>query len=366
MPAVHRESHRGLLREFRAGPPRPVDAVIVPAGRSAKHLEPAAQLATELGCVLLAMCSPDGADPREFAHRARAWPGLEWHYLDIPADLHHPLLPATASPRPGSHDWRHGALSTKRNLALLTARMLDWRTVFLVDDDIVDLDPTVVRAAASRLGGASAVGLTVGQFPDNSVVCHANRLSGGRQDVFVGACALVLDTTVPFGFFPNVYNEDWLFLYDLVARHRVGRIDRARQLEYRPFADEARARAEEFGEVLAEGLMAGLEDLDGARPPMDAAYWSDFLRARRQFIGDTVDRLGPRYVVGRHSALRSLAAAKRRLGTISAPECASYVRRWRADLLLWDERVAALPSLPDFDAAAEHLGLTGSLAGLIA
>jgi hypothetical protein len=37
-------------------------------------------------------------------------------------------------------------------------------------------------------------------------------------------------------FFPEIYDEDWLFLYDSVARRTVGSTGMARQLPYDPFA----------------------------------------------------------------------------------------------------------------------------------
>lgn len=366
MPTVHRASHHGLLRDFDVGPPRPVDAIIVPAGRTAEHLRPAAQLAIELGCVLLVMFSPGRADPGEFATlAAQAWPALRREFVAVPNDLSHPLLPASASAS-ADRDWRHGALSTKRNLALMIARMVGWHTVFLVDDDIVGLDATLVLDAASRLGPAAAIGLRVGDFPDNSVVCHAHRLSGGEQDVFVGAAALVLDTAQPFGFFPNVYNEDWLFLYDAVAEGRVGRIHEATQLPYLPFENGARARAEEFGEVIAEGLMSALRDPAGARPPLDEAYWAEFLTARNDFVAAAVLRLDEMPGLDARRAVRSLRVAQYRARSITARACTQYVHTWRADLLVWRETLAALSPVDDVKAAARHLGLRGALASLTA
>ena len=57
------------------------------------------------------------------------------------------------------------------------------KTLVMVDDDIVNIAVDQVQAAADRLTRAQAVGLAVPDSPDNSVVCHANRLGGGHQDV---------------------------------------------------------------------------------------------------------------------------------------------------------------------------------------
>lgn len=366
MPPVHRPSHRGLLTGNRVGRPRAIDAVIVPAGRPAHHLQNAAQLATELGCVLLAMCSPLGADPAAFAATAhRRWPTLRWCHLHVPDDFAHPLLPPTATPDAAGQDWRHGPLSTKRNVALLVARMVGWRTVLLVDDDIVGLNPHEMRIAASGLEHASIVGFKVSDQADNSTVCHARRLAGESQDVFVGACALVVDTARPFGYFPNIYNEDWLFLYDQVAQRTVARLDRSsvRQLHHDPFTAE-RAAAEEFGDIIAEGLMAGLHAPEPVFAPVAPGYWEAFLDDRHALVARVAERLRDRDGDEHRRALAALVAADLRRGTVTPAFCADYVSRWRSDLASWHAQLPSLPTVGDVDAAADRLGLGDSLVGL--
>ena len=99
--------------------------------------------------------------------------------------------------------------------------------------------------------------MVVEQHPDNSVVCHARRLAGMSQDVFVtGAVLGVHCNNLPLSFFPDIYNEDWFFFAEEAAPRRLPRVGRARQLEYDPFANPDRARREEFGDLLAEGLYA--------------------------------------------------------------------------------------------------------------
>ena len=355
----HRQSHVTLLQAPPIGPVRSVDAVIVPAGRPAHYLESSARLAVELNSALLVMCGPGGADPLTFAEIACSkFPHLDWYAIQVSERDRHPLLPRSAFPDELSQDWRHGALSVKRNLGLLIARLMRWSTVFLVDDDIVELVAQRIRTAAAGLASAAAVGLTVDDFPDNSVVCHANRFAGSAQGVFVGACALVLDTSEPFGFFPNIYNEDWLFLYDSVAAGRVARIDRVTQLPYQPFGDAARARAEEFGDLVAEGLMSGLQAGYPATPPTSLGYWADFIQTRRRFIDDIVGRIsGGCANADDASVLKSLDAGASRLADITAESCAEFIGRWRADLPSWFSMVAGLPAVADVGTAISYLGL---------
>ena len=85
--------------------------------------------------------------------------------------------------------------------------------------------------------------MVVREFPDNSVVCHARRLAGLAQDVFVtGAVLGVHCNSLPLSFFPDIYNEDWFFFAKEAAARKLPRVGHARQAEYDPFASPDRAR----------------------------------------------------------------------------------------------------------------------------
>ena len=114
--------------------------------------------------------------------------------------------------------------------------------------------PSTPRAAPRA--GAIA-GMVCRDFPDNSVVCHARRLAGFPQDNFVSGSVLGVNCDdLPFPFFPDIYNEDWFFFSKAVARLELANVGDAAQRPYKPFADPERARHEEFGDLLAEGLFS--------------------------------------------------------------------------------------------------------------
>ena len=63
-------------------------------------------------------------------------------------------------------------------------------------------------SAQHGLEAAAAVGFPIDDWPDNSVVDHANRVSGAEQDVFVEPSALLVDMeSAPLGHFPAIYDE---------------------------------------------------------------------------------------------------------------------------------------------------------------
>jgi hypothetical protein len=355
-PPAHRASHRALLR--RCGPEshRTVDVIVVPASRPPEHLLPALELGAALQCQIVALCSK-AARAKEVAGMAAETPGARCVAVDLPADYDHRLVDFTTSARKEALIGRLLDLSLKRNIGVLLARLIGWRFVLFLDDDMTHISPTTVRRAASALGRYTAVGMAVHDFPDNSVVCHAHRLAGGQQDVFVTGSALVVECRKVDSFFPQVYNEDWLYLMDGLRKRAVACTGTARQLAYDPFADPDRASAEEFGDILAEGLVGLLHH--GVPPERaDEEYWTEFLSRRRQFIRRAAGRLATMPSSNRPvGALNALRAAQQRHADISARLLDEYVRAWQGDLRCWSDRLHALPRTRSLNGALQHLGL---------
>ncbi len=195
----------------------------MPAARPAKNLRTAVELATETGARLIVLCSF-----RTHADDVRAL--LAEHELPDPAVVEMPqecgnwILGDFETTRwvhdgPGKSvcGTRNSDLSMKRNTGLLLARMLGWERIFFMDDDIRAVSADAVLSTVSLLGadghGYRTAGMSITSYPDNSVVCHARREVGEYQGVFVSGSALAVDCRVPFDFFPDLYNEDWLFFY---------------------------------------------------------------------------------------------------------------------------------------------------------
>lgn len=342
----HRESHRALLGVIEPL----VDAVVVPASRPVEQLAVAAETAEALGARFVALCSREARSTG-----LSAWigerPNLRWMSIDIPDNYQHPWLDFETSRVADAKVKRLGDLSLKRNVGVLLARLLGWHSVLFLDDDITDVDEAAVWRGAAALGVESIVGLPVDHFPDNSVVCHANRYSGGAQETFVSGAALLVDCRQITSFFPEVYNEDWMFLCRSLARRKVAATGSARQLEYDPFADPDRAGDEEFGEVLAEGLTnlmhpspgGGGVVLDIPDAAFEAEYWRWFLGARANFTELIANRIADQPPSDVSSgALLSLKVADDRRSGLSAEQCAAYLKTWKRDAVDWSARCACL------------------------
>ena len=127
-------------------------------------------------------------------------------------------------------------VSTKRNLALVLSHALRWKRVVFLDDDIRVPNPGDLSKAVGLLDSHSAVGLAIGGFPDNSMVCHAFRQAGGWQQTFIGGGALAVGVKRNRSFFPNVYNEDWFFVLEAGKRlQSVATVGQVFQNPYDPY-----------------------------------------------------------------------------------------------------------------------------------
>lgn len=330
-----------------------LDAIIVPASRPAPNLDQAITLARAANCWLLILCSRElrGADAvRQLATRSYR----KAIVIDVPASYSHelfrfPRLSAISGELPEERHLYSTDLSLKRNIGLVMARMLNWRRIFFLDDDIRDVSYLDLQSTVNMLGSFAAAGLWITEYPDNSIVCHANRITGGSQDVFVSGAALAVDSTEDIGFFPDVYNEDWLFFFGYAAEKRLANSGlEVTQLRYDPFAKPRRAAWQEFGDVLAEGLYSSLHP----GPAVDvetADYWGHFLEARRNFLEDVATRAaesGPLEYLGqpihRGQVVYSVKRALKCLQTIDPGVCARYVRLWREDLVGWRRQMAEI------------------------
>jgi hypothetical protein len=357
---LHHVSHRDLLQSAGPVPDGPgVDAVIVPTARGPAHLAEAASLAASLDCTLVTLHSGKWTSAAEAARRVGADVDLIAIDVPEPARLN---LPSWETSRllAGTVFARRTDTSPKRNLALMLSHMLGWSRVLFLDDDITKLDSGDVRRASGLLGaGNNAVGLQNDGYPDNSVVCHAYREVGGPQQQFVGVGALAVELTRCRSFFPDIYNDDWFFLLNGdMQLHPTATTGHVYQKPYDPFRTADRARAEELGDVLAEGVYWLL---DQGRSVLDAdeSHWSMFLARRSRFIADVVQMVAGTAGLEPHEKDRMVAAltgSLGRLALITPALCERYLRAWAEDRKRWRRHVAKLPRRPRAAALATLSG----------
>jgi hypothetical protein len=355
------ESHAALLDEPRRAPVHAsFDAIVVPTHRPAARLRYSIDLAARTQTPLIVLCS--GAAYKEAVVKMAARSGVEAYAADIPAvnPLRVDFRTSADKQIAAANLGRNPDLSVKRNLGLALARILGWKKLMFLDDDIHGVAPSRVNALAEALEAHSISALIPVDFEDNSVVCHANRLSGGDQDVFASAsCIGIRCDRDDLAFFPSIYNEDWFFFAQDAASHMIAKVGECRQRSYDPYRDPVRAASEELGDLLAEGLYARL-DINEDIWNIDADYWRHFIGRRAEFHERVLKALsrvnGPEWVEAERAA-DSIRAAQHQLAQITPQLCQTFLRLWRSDLKRWYWYLEGLRPQSSPAAAFKYLSL---------
>ena len=191
-------------------------------------------------------------------------------------------------------------------------------------------------------------GMRVGRHPDNSVVCHARRLAGFAQEVFVtGAVLGVHCNRLAPVILPGHIQRRLVLLCEASRRARAAVCRQCEAGRIRPFCGPDRARHEEFGDLLAEGLYALL-----VKKTLVCRYMSNSMQRRGRTGRDSSKRGGGNNRNedkapslhqpnadngGVSSALKSLAAAEDQLDTITPDLCVNFLDAWRDDLEDWQK-----------------------------
>jgi len=370
------QSHDGLLRfpkipfstidtpsGQRAITEPVVDAIVVPTIRSAEHLRPAVQFAADARCHLIAAYT-DAPPPGLPA----ALDGLrpdQVTVLTVRSGTKNRLLDLGASLPQGRVSSAALDISKKRNLGLLIGRVCGWTRILFLDDDIRRLNVAKLSSAAALLDDYPVVGLQVNKYPDASVVGHARRLAGRRQEPFVSGGALLVNPQLVNGYFAPIYHEDWLCIINHLRAGEVAIGGSVAQLPYLPFTTPERAKLEEFGDILLSGLLwlvhartrksaadktHPMAESDYWREAADPRFWQQILEQRAALLADVTVRLTGKNFDG-PSPLLSLAGASRRLGELTPTDFVSFTERWLASLAEWRGRLSVLSRVDSVDKA---------------
>jgi hypothetical protein len=391
--ADYRASHSGLLTSL-FGPGRPalpppgsdlaaygpllgahhpitgrrLGGIVVPAGRSFALTEEgllfAARIALAHGCPLVVVHSLD-ARAEDFPPSVRELLGDALVLVELAA-VHETWLPAFESAEDElSALHRTNDVGWKRNLGLMLALRFGWEYVLFLDDDISPaaegptLTPQYLAHALRVLRedeDLQVVGWPLREFDDNSVVGHARPLVGLPQDIFISSGALLLRAGTGTAFFPHgVYNEDWLLILQTLAGARdyqraLAQGGSVRQKPYPAFCPD-RARSEEAGEILGEGLMNLVEDHGPGFPSlMSGRYWKRVMAGRRSLLRRIIRLRAGDVVVWNEGepqgsddeVVECMNTALWTHQDLTARKLANYAGKWWRDRLHWQSVLVSL------------------------
>jgi hypothetical protein len=323
------------------------------------------------------------AKKEDIAAIAKNYPKLTWTAIDGPYtynDYGQNFETTYSSIASGSEK----DVSQKRNLGLLIARLMGWKSIFFIDDDVTITKQQVYKAIdLLHHDNTAIVGFSARSFYDNSVAVHARRITNGPIDSFIGTGAMAIRTDKPIlSFFPHVYNEDWLFLlvYCLFGSEDVVWAGTIKQRAFNPYRDVARAKYEEPGDILGESLVRlamsiradlheepGLEAVTAKLAKFaNKAFWEGEINNRILFIQETRKNLRQKTVMTPHrrQAIRALGHSLERLvgkngqGGIRAEELSEWTEAWVKDLLRWNKDAVTPGTCSSIPEAMKALGLT--------
>lgn len=339
----------------------PVGAIIMPVSREVKDVKRFIlgnmRLAERYGMYLVVLCSHEAKrqDVVELTHQFERlkWLAVDGPYVD-PAMSSHPASVLDCPP-----GWD---LSYKRNFGLQLAQAMGWPSVLFVDDDIdIDEDHFFKQVDLMR-SGAKVVASNARHEADHSVVVGAYLEAYGPSSVdsYMSSQAILVDMREGvLGFYPQIYCEDWFFLFPyLLTDGQAAWAGSIPQRTYNRFTTR-RATHEEAGDLLAEGMLR-LVTLVAAENPeatfqqrlkklvkqADKSYWEQQILHRAMVIQGLIGQ-AKRPLPSRKSA-RIKTALEASLATLVGDEhsdgiqpqtIVEWVKTWANDVLIWQERL---------------------------
>jgi hypothetical protein len=362
-----------------------IEGIVVPAYRSIKETRRSLlrimELAQQFGLPVVFLCSGH-IQKSDIADCGKPFKNLEWAAIEGPFDTNMLGIELQTSQAGLAYGTRRDA-GIKRNLALKLARLMSWKTVLFLDDDIEITERQLLRLADIIASDDTAIaGFNARSFADHSVVCAAYKLGGGAIDAFVSSQMLAVKVDQPVtAFFPHIYNEDWLFMLPYVlSGEKLVWAGEVHQSQYDPFRSPDRASCEEAGDLLAEGLFRLCMKIGVPHDaPVDPylhlrsllqqsgeGYWRTEISRRRAFIADTRQRIrndGSKWMPRKRAILRSLDASLQQLDgkatSISPHSLKEWVALWVRDIQSWSSYLASLEPCRSLPEALEYAGLDG-------
>lgn len=177
----------------------------------------------------------------------------------------------------GTNGWN---LGFNRNYAIILSKVLRYKKVLFMDEDINIKDTDIIGTVMGKLNDADFVSAKISGMTDDSVVGHMMRTCGVDVYEFLSGGFLAFNLDAVYNYFLNYYNEDliWLFLHE--PKSKIIKYGEVYQILQDPFENAVkRALDQEFGEILADGVHVALNRGDFSLL-MHKTFWDAILGGR--------------------------------------------------------------------------------------
>lgn len=223
-------------------------------------------------------------------------------------------------------------LPIKRSYALIHARENGFKKVLFVDDDMRMIKKDQVQKVNLLLNNYSIVGSFIEEFLDTSLLGHLEKLAGEVIYPFLSGSYLYLRPFKIKSFFPNIYNEDWLFMIPYVINKTICSFGRVIQLSKNLFNNCEEIVLQEFGDIVAEGLYKLIE-VNDYESRYDLMYWENVIKERKIVFESLKEKIKEKYYI----PLINIAIKTNK--SIKAKDCLDFILDWEDDNIKWNKHL---------------------------
>ena len=222
-------------------------------------------------------------------------------------------------------------LAAKRNYALWYSKIHGFSKILFLDDDIRGITTSMIQLGASCLRNFVLCGPFIDDFPDLSIIEHiANDLRENVSLLFISGGALfVRINTDNIGFFPPLYNEDWLFILPHLTAKKITVLGSIYQESYDPFADSSKAMFQEVGELIINGLFS-LVQSNAYAFRHNQEIWEQTIISRKNWLLRLLNK--SRIKQHKLCIIKALEAYE----NLEAIHCSQFIYDWERDLEFWN------------------------------
>ncbi len=189
----------------------------------------------------------------------------------------------------GASYWSLGYV---RNYAIILSKILGYKQVLFMDDDITIKNSDTVEIIMDKLNDYDFIGAQISGMPDYSITDKLADLCGlkhGMSETPSGGF-LAFNLSAVSEYFLNYYNEDMIWIYLHHPNTKILKYGEVYQQPYNIFENGIeRASKQTFGEVLIRGVYAAFEQRKNS-VLLQNTFWEDTLNEEIECI-KKIDRL---------------------------------------------------------------------------
>lgn len=224
---------------------------------------------------------------------------------------------------------RNYDLCTKRSFALDYSKKNGYKKVLLIDDDITISENNVRKAIRLQSSNYGIVGLYSLKFPDKSTIDLIEALiTGNTLEVSLSGNCLFLDIEKVQGFFPYVYNEDWMFLIRNRSLNIAG-VGFVKQDFHAPWNDLERIQFEQFGDILALGAKMQKNIVEDGFS-LSPIFWNHIVESYKSRLRELLDKAR---IIGQY--YKELEAALSIVENIESGEFIKFINNFNNESRSW-------------------------------